>query len=86
MKKLKIRIKNSLILKIAKLRKEIKIYKNRITQDVLKEQQYIDEMNILQGKIRELLLKLPKEERELWLRTKGENHEGHSAKTKRTKK
>ena len=56
-KNTKIRIKKSLILKIAKLRKENKLYKNRITEDVLKEQQYIDKITLLENEIRQLKLK-----------------------------
>lgn len=55
--KTKIRIKRLLILKIAKLRKEIRLYKNRITEDVLKEQEYIDKITLLENEIRELKLK-----------------------------
>lgn len=86
MKKLKIKIKSSLLIKIAKLRKEIKSYKKRITDDVLKEQEYIDKITLMQGEIRELLLKLPKDDRELWLKTKGEKDERYFTKKKRIKK
>ena len=82
MKKLKIKLKGILVLKIAKLRKEIKAYKERITEDVLREQDYIDKMNLLQGDIRELLLKLPKEERELWLKERNKKNERHTPKKK----
>lgn len=82
MKKLKIKLKGILVLKIAKLRKEIKAYKERIAEDVLREQEYIDKMNLLQGDIRELLLKLPKEERELWLKERNKKNERHTPKKK----
>ena len=55
--KTKIRIKRLLIIKIAQLRKENKLYKNRITEDVLKEQQYIDKITLLENEIRQLKLK-----------------------------
>lgn len=86
MKSLKIRIKNSLILKIAKLRKEIKAYKRKITENALNEQAYIDRITLMQGNIRELLLKLSKEDRELWLKEHGGNDERYITKKKRTKK
>lgn len=82
MKKLKIKLKGILVLKIAKLRKEIKVYKERIAEDVLREQEYIDKMNIMQGEIRELLLKLSKEERELWLKERNKKNERHTPKKK----
>lgn len=82
MKNLKIKIKGSLVLKIAKLRKEIKAYKKKITDNVLIEQEYIDKITLMQNDIRELLLKLSKEDRELWLKKKGNNYEGHTPKKK----
>lgn len=82
MKNLKIKIKGSLVLKIAKLRKEIKAYKKKITDNVLIEQGYIDKITLMQNDIRELLLKLSKEDRELWLKKKGNNYEGHTPKKK----
>lgn len=56
MKKLKTRIKNSLILKIAKLRKQNKHLKNKIEELILKEQEYIDLKNVLQAEVRRLKL------------------------------
>lgn len=82
MKKLKIKIKGWLLVKIAKYRKEIKAYKERIAEDVLEKQKLIDKMNIMQGDVRELLLKLPKEDRELWLKEKGKDYERHTPKKK----
>lgn len=82
MKKLKIKIKGWLLVKIAKYRKEIKAYKERIAEDVLEKQKLIDKMNIMQGDIRKLLLKLPKEDRELWLKEKGKDYERHTPKKK----
>ena len=55
-KKLKTRIKNSLILKIAKLRKQNKHLKNKIEELILKEQEYIDLKNVLQAEVRRLKL------------------------------
>lgn len=54
MKKLKTRIKGWLIVKIAKLRKENKTLKNKIIEFVLKEQEYIDEMNLMKSELRKL--------------------------------
>jgi len=56
-KKLKNKINGYLIVKIIKLRKQIKIYKERIAKDVLKEQEYIDKITLLENEIRELKLK-----------------------------
>lgn len=56
MKKIKTRIKNSLILKIAKLRKQNKHLKNKIEELILKEQEYIDLKNVLQAEVRRLKL------------------------------
>lgn len=56
MKKLKTKIKNSLILKIAKLRKQNKHLKNKIEELILKEQEYIDLKNVLQAEVRRLKL------------------------------
>lgn len=86
MKNLKIKLKGSLVLKIAKLKKEINTYKERIAQDVLKEKEYIDKINLMQDDIRQLILKLSKEERELWLKKKGKEYERHTPKKKRIKK
>lgn len=86
MKKLKIKLKGFLVVKIAKLRNEIKAYKKTIEDGILKEQQYIDKMNIMKDDIRQLLLKLSKEDREEWLKKKGEQYERHNSKKKRIKK
>ena len=56
MKKIKTRIKSSLILKIAKLRKQNKHLKNKIEELILKEQEYIDLKNVLQAEVRRLKL------------------------------
>ena len=56
MKKLKTRIKGWLIVKIAKLRKENKTLKNKIIEFVLKEQEYIDAMNLMKSELRKLRL------------------------------
>lgn len=82
MKKIKIKLKGVLVLKIAKLRKEIKAYKERLAEDVLKEQELIDKINILEDNIRQLLLKLSKEERELWLKERNKKNERHTPKKK----
>ena len=56
--KLKIRIKRLLIIKIADLRKQLKIYENKIIENVKKEQQYIDKITLLENEIRQLNLKI----------------------------
>lgn len=56
--KLKIRIKRLLIIKIADLRKQLKLYENKIIENVKKEQQYIDKITLLENEIRELNLKV----------------------------
>ena len=81
MKKLKIKIKGWLLVKIAKYRKEINAYKNRITEDVLEKRKLIDKINLLENDVRKLLLKLPKDERELWLKERNKN-ERHTPKKK----
>lgn len=86
MKNLKIKIKGMLVVKIAKLRKEIRAYKERVIEDTLKEQEYIDQMNIMQDEIRQLILMLPEKERELWLEKKGKKYERHTSKKKCSKK
>lgn len=55
-KKIKTRIKGWLIVKIAQLRKENKKLKTKVEEFVLKEQDYIDELNRLKSKIRGLKL------------------------------
>lgn len=55
-KKIKTRIKGWLIVKIAQLRKENKRLKTKVEEFVLKEQDYIDELNRLKSKIRGLKL------------------------------
>ena len=56
MKKLKTRIKGWLIVKIAKLRKDNKFLKEKIQELILKEQNYIDEFNLMKSEIRSLKL------------------------------
>ena len=56
MKKLKTRIKGWLIVKIAKLRKDNKFLKEKIQELILKEQDYIDEFNLMKSEIRSLKL------------------------------
>lgn len=56
MKKLKTRIKGWLIVKITKLRKDNKILKNKLSELVLKEQDYIDKMNLMKNELRKLRL------------------------------
>lgn len=86
MKKLKIKIKGWLLVKIARYRKQIKTYKEKIADNILKEQEYIDKMNLMQNDIRELLLKLSKEDRNNWLKQKGKEYERYFNKKKWIKK
>jgi len=86
MKNIKIKIKGILVLKIAKLRKELKIYKEKIAEDVIEKRQLIDKISLMQDDIRQLLLKLPKEERELWLKERNRKDERYTPKKKRAKK
>lgn len=86
MKNLKIKIRENLVFKIVKLRREIKIYKKKIINSILKEQEYIDKITLMQNDVRELLLKLSKEDRELWSKEKGKDYEKHTPKKKRIKR
>lgn len=83
-KKIRFKIKGSLLVKLAKARKDVKVLKERITEDVLETQKYIDEISNKDMLIRDLLLKLNEEERNDWL--KEHNYERYFNKTKRTKK
>lgn len=82
MNKLKAKLKEAMLLKITKLKKQIKAYKYRVDQDIIKEQEYIDKINLLQDDARQLLLKLSKEERELWLKERNKKNERHTPKKK----
>ena len=84
LKKMKIKVKGWLLVKLAKARKEVRILKERITDDVLETQKYIDEISNKDRLIRDLLLKLNDEERNEWL--KEHNYERYFNKAKRTKK
>ena len=83
-KKLKIKIKGWLLVKLARARKEAKILKKQITDDVLERQKYIDEISYKDSLIRELLLKFDADEQEKWL--KEHNYERYFYKKKRIKK
>ena len=82
MKKLKIKIRGFLIFKIIKLEKEIRAYRKKIADNALIEQQYIDKMKLLEIDVRDLLLKLSKDERELWLKERNKKNERHTPKKK----
>ena len=56
--RLKIRIKRLLIVKIADLRKQIKLYEKKIIENVKREQEYIDKITLLENEIRQLNLKI----------------------------
>lgn len=83
MKNLKIKIKGILVIKIAKLRKEIKTYKERIAEDVLEKQKLIDKINLMQADIRELLLMIPADQRKKWMEA---NYERYNLEKKHAKK
>lgn len=83
-KKIKIKVKGWLLVKLAKARKEVRVLKERITDDVLERQQYIDEIANKDRLIRDLLLKLNEDTRNNWL--KENNYERYFDKKKRTKK
>lgn len=83
-KKIKFKIKGSLLVKLAKARKDVKVLKERITDDVLEAQKYIDEISNKDLLIRDLLLKLNEDDRKEWL--KEHNYERYFNKTKRVKK
>ena len=78
--------KEYLIVKTIKYKRESKLYKKKYEENTLNERQYIDKINLMQDDIRQLLLKLSKEERELWLKKKGKDYEGHTPKKKRVKR
>ncbi len=83
-KKMKIKIKGWLLVKLAKSRKEVRILRERIADDVLDRQKYVDEISNKDRLIRDLLLKLDDDIRKQWL--KENNYERYFTKTKRVKK
>lgn len=84
LKKLKIKIKGSLLVKLAKARKDVRVLRERIADDALDTQKYVDEIANKDRLIRDLLLKLDNETRDAWL--KENNYERYFDKKKRTKK
>ena len=84
MKKLKFKVKGWLLVKLAKARRETRVLKERITEDVLETQKYKDEITNKDRLIRDLLLKLDDDTRSEWL--KENNYERYFDKKKRTKK
>jgi len=84
LKKLKIKVKGWLLVKLATSRKEARVLRERIADDVLDRQKYIDEISNKDRLIRDLLLKLDDDTRKQWL--KENNYERYFTKTKRTKK
>ena len=57
-KRIKMKYKNNLLIKIAKLRKENKYLKEKLVEEVIEKRKIIDEITIKNGKIRELSLKV----------------------------
>lgn len=85
MKKLKFKIKGWLLVKLAKARRETRIYKDKLAESVLKEQEYIDKINLMQDDVRQLLLKLDAPDRELWLKKEGREYARFTTKKERVK-
>lgn len=83
-KNIKIKIKGWLLVKLAKARREVRILKEQVAEDVLNRQAYYDLIADKDRLIRDLLLKLEEEERNIWL--KENNYEGYFIKKKRIKK
>lgn len=84
LKKLKIKVKGWLLVKLATSRKEVRVLRERIADDVLDRQKYVDEISNKERLIRDLLLKLDDDTRKQWL--KENNYERYFTKTKRVKK
>lgn len=57
-KKIKSKINGWLLVKLGKTKKENKVLRKKIAEDVLKEQEYIDKITLMQGQIRSLKLKV----------------------------
>jgi hypothetical protein len=83
-KQIKIKIKGCLLVKLAKARKDVRVLRERIADDALGVQKYVDELSNKDRLIRDLLLKLDDETRDAWL--KEHNYERYFDKKKRTKK
>lgn len=62
MKKLKEKIKNSLLYKNKQLKKRIKYLKDELTEQVIKHRETIDEITLKNIKIRDLTLQVEKYE------------------------
>ena len=84
LKKLKIKVKGWLLVKLVTSRKEVRVLRERIADDVLDRQKYVDEISNKNRLIRDLLLKLDDDTRKQWL--KENNYERYFTKTKRVKK
>lgn len=57
-KKIKIKIKNNLLVKLANEKKKNKYLKEKLAEEVIEKRRIIDEMTIKNQKIRELSLKV----------------------------
>ena len=57
-KKIKSKINGWLLVKLGKTKKENKVLRKKIADDVLREQAYIDKITLMQGQIRSLKLKV----------------------------
>lgn len=57
-KRIKIKIKNNLLIKLAKVKKENKYLKEKLAEEVIEKRKIIDEITIKNQKIRELSLKV----------------------------
>ena len=56
-KNIKLKIKSNLLVKLAQARKDTRTFKEKLAEEVLKNQKLIDEITILKIKNRELTLK-----------------------------
>lgn len=57
-KKIRSKINGWLLVKLGKTKKENKVLRKKIAEDVLREQAYIDKITLMQGQIRSLKLKV----------------------------
>ena len=83
-KQFKIKIKGCLLVKLAKARKDVRVLRERVADDALDVQKYVDEIANKDRLIRDLLLMLDDDTRNNWL--KENNYERYFNKAKRTKK
>lgn len=83
-KQIKIKIKGCLLVKLAKARKDVRVLRERVADDAVDVQKYVDERASKDRLIRDLLLMLDEDTRNNWL--KENNYERYFDKKKRIKK